>query len=266
MGTRTRVGTMGALAVAACLAVPAAGQGVTERFDQSYPLSEGGRISLNNINGDLRVATWSRDEVRVEAVREASSQELLDGLEIEVEADGDSVRVRTHYPSSRSERGDRLGDHARHGRNTFTRIEFTLTVPASARLDAIELVNGSMDVAGVAGGVRARLVNGTIRTEDLAGSVRLSTVNGGIEAVYRSVGVDDRIELDSVNGSVEVTMPASTSARVRVETTHGRLRNDFGLEVRRHRYVGADMDGTLGAGGADIEISTVNGSVELRQL
>ena len=123
-----------------------------------------------------------------------------------------------------------------------------------------------MTVAGVTGGVRAKLVNGTIRAEDLAGTVSLSTVNGGIEAVYRSLGLDDRVELESVNGAIEMAMPASASGRVRVETVHGHLRNDFGLEVRRHKYVGAEMDGMLGSGGADIDISTVNGSVELRQL
>ncbi len=263
MRTRNLAATAAVLAAAVCVAAPAAAQGVTETFDQTYALSEGGRISLENVNGDLRVATWGRNEVRVEAVKEASSQELLDGLEIEVESRGDDVRIRTHYPSTRVEGGDHLDDIVHRGRHSWTRIQFTLTVPAGARLGSIDLVNGDMDVAGVTGGVRAELVNGTIRAEDLAGAVSLSTVNGGIEATYRALGLDDRIELDSVNGTVELSLPASASARVRVETVHGRLSNDFGLEVRKHKYVGAEMDGMLGAGGADIEVSTVNGGVKL---
>ncbi len=45
---------------------------LTEEFHQSYPLTAGGRVSLSNLNGKVRVTAWDRNEVRVDAVGRGS--------------------------------------------------------------------------------------------------------------------------------------------------------------------------------------------------
>ena len=50
---------------------------------------------------------------------------------------------------------------------------------------------------------------------------------------------------------------------VRAETVNGRLSNDFGIEVKKGRYVGASMNGTIGGGGPRIDLETVNGSIHI---
>src|SRR5918999_1090114 len=95
-----------AFMICAALLLPAAAvglwaqtpQALTEEFHQSYPLSAGGRVSLSNINGAVRVTGWDRDEVRVDAVKRAATQELLREAEIKVEAGAGSVRIHTDYP------------------------------------------------------------------------------------------------------------------------------------------------------------------------
>jgi DUF4097 and DUF4098 domain-containing protein YvlB len=230
----------------------AAGQGFEEIFDQSFALAPGGAVGLENINGDVSVEVWERSEVRVYAVKKASSQELLDGLKIDVEANGNAVQIETRYPSSR--RGHDDGQ-------TFTKVEYTLSIPRQADVDDIELVNGNLTVVGVEGSVQAESVNGTIVVRDGFGNASLSTVNGGIELYAERLGSGDSVDLESVNGTVNLFLGASAGADVRAETVNGEIRNDFGLHVNKHKYVGADLRGTIGGGGARVDLETVNGGI-----
>ncbi len=122
-----------------------AAAGYEEIVDQSYPLAAGGGVALENVNGDVSIEVWERNEVRVYAVKSASSPELLNELEVKVDAGKNQVRIDTRYPSMRG------SDHE----HRFTKVEYTLTVPRTAMLDDIELVNGNLTVVGVEGGVDA---------------------------------------------------------------------------------------------------------------
>jgi hypothetical protein len=232
----------------------------SQYFDQTFSVSGRARVSLENVNGDVHIEVWDQPEVRVQAEKFASSQELLEELEIEINASQNSVRIDTHYPHRRSFFGwfsSGSGDHCK--------VEYTLTVPLGAELDSIDLVNGNLVVIGVQGGMEAELVNGDIIAKDIGGDLRLSTVNGSIRPEFEDMENVERIELESVNGKIKLIMPSGASASVRAETLNGSLRSDFGLEVCKHKYVGAEMGGDIGGGDVDVIIETVNGGIEIRQ-
>lgn len=227
-----------------------ADQPYEEIVDQTFAVSTTARVSLDNVNGDVSIEAWNRDEVQVQAVKRASSPELLAELQVEIDATGNQVDIDTHYPSE-----------MRSGQGAS--VEYTLTVPRTARLDSIDLVNGDLRVTGVEGGVATSCVNGTIRAEGVAGDVELATVNGAIELDASSLGGGNELALESVNGSIEVILPASADASLDAETVNGSIRNDLGLEVRNGRYVGSSMHGTLGSGAGRLSIETVNGPISV---
>lgn len=241
------------LTVVAVLAAGAALAGeYTETFDRTYAMDPDGRVGLENINGDVTIEVWDRPEVRVYAVKTASSPERLAALKIDVDATDRGVFVDTHYPSSRE-----LGEWSRHG---HSEVEYTLTVPRFAAVDGIELVNGDLLIDGVEGEVEADTVNGTITVRGAVGEIDLETVNGRIELELGSAVTED-ISLSSVNGTIEVFLAGS--AEIRAETVNGSIRNDFGLEVRKGKYVGSSMNGTIGGGGPLVDIETVNGGIRV---
>ena len=57
----------------------------------------------------------------------------------------------------------------------------------------------------------------------------------------------------------------SPDVDIEASTVHGRIRNDFGLEVDRGEYVGRSLRGSVGSGGARIDLSNVNGSIDIRR-
>jgi len=230
---------------------------LTEEFHHSYPLSAGGRVELSNINGAVHITAWDQNEVKVDAVKYANTKERLDEAHIEVDAESDSVSIRTKYRDH-----DLTWDS--DGSNNPASVEYTLMVPRSAHLDEIKLVNGPLDVTGVAGEVRASCVNGHMLAKGLQGETKLSTVNGRMEAQFDRVP-NTHVELSSVNGTLDVTLPSDVNAEVEASTVNGGIENDFGLHVNHHRWVGHDMHGEFGSGGPHIRLSNVNGRIDVRR-
>lgn len=250
------LGSLCALLVLAAAAHASDHRGaLSEEFHQTYPITADGRVELDNINGPVHISSWDRNEVKVDAVKYADTQEKLDEAKIEVQAGKEYVSIRTRYPDH---------DHTWSGgsHNNPATVEYTLTVPRTVRLDEINLVNGSLDVAGVGGAVRASCVNGRLEAHDLAGRAELSTVNGHLAAEFRRLA-GQTVELNSVNGAVDLTIPSDSNAEVEASTVSGGIDNDFGLHVNHHRFVGHDLEGEIGSGGTHIKLSDVNGKVEI---
>ena len=227
---------------------------VTEEFHHTYPLSPSGRVELDNVNGGVHITAWDRDEVKVDAIKYAHDKDQLSDVEIQVEADSGSVSIRSKYHSHNHYFGT--------GNHDSASVEYTLSVPRSARLDEIKLVNGALDIHGVAGEVHASCVNGRLTADGLQGRVQLSTVNGRSEVHFDRLS--DSIDLSSVNGRIELILPSDAKARIEASTVSGGIDNDFGLHSNTHRWVGHSLDGELGSGGPHIKLSNVNGRIDIR--
>lgn len=229
---------------------------LTEEFHHTYPLGAGGRVELDNINGAVHITAWDKDEVKVDAVKYANTKERMDEAQIEVENGSSYVSIRTKYR-------DHNHTWDSDGWNNPASVEYTLTVPRNARLDEIKLINGPLDVHGVAGEVRASCINGRMTVQGSQGRVKLDSVNSKMEVQFDRLG-NAPVELSSVNGGIELTLPSDAKAEVSASTVSGSIEDDFGLHVNNHHWVGHDLRGELGSGGPRIELSNVNGRIEIR--
>jgi DUF4097 and DUF4098 domain-containing protein YvlB len=228
---------------------------LTEEFHQTYAITADGRVELDNINGDVHISTWDRNEVKVDAVKYADTKERLDEAKIDVDSGKDYLSIRTKYPDH-----DHTFNWGSH--NNPAGVEYTLTVPRTVNLDEIKLINGELDINGVSGEVRASCINGKLDANDLAGRAKLSTINGRLIAKFVQLSSQE-VELNSVNGSVDLTIPSDSNAEIEASTVSGGIDNDFGLHVNNHRIIGHDLRGELGTGGARIKLANVNGRVEI---
>lgn len=224
----------------------------TEEMHQTYPLASNGRIELENVNGPVHIKAWDRDEVKLDAIKRAGSKRDLDEVQIEVRSDKDSLSIRTKYPK---------------GNHTWTRdnpgsVDYALMVPRNSRLTDINLVNGSLEVEGISGEIRASCVNGQLIARNLGGRTELSTVNGRLEASLDRLS--SPVEVSSVNASVLLTLPSDSKADIEASTVSGSISNDFGIRVAKHQWVGHELNGELGGGGTRVRVSNVNGRIAIR--
>ena len=234
------------------------GEQVTEEFHQTYPLSGTGRVNLANINGGVKIKVWDRAAVQVDAIKKAYRRDRLEEAKIEVTATEENIRIKTEYPD---ENQNFRSDERRYDNPAI--VEYSLTVPRKATLESIELVNGPLDIDGVEGDVKASSINGPVTARGLMGEARLSTVNGPLQATFTQLDEAKAISLGSVNGNLTLVIPSNSNASVRAGTVHGTISNDFGIQVKHGEYVGHNLEGQIGNGGARIKLGNVNGGIRI---
>lgn len=230
---------------------------VTAEIDETYPLSASGEVRLANVNGPVVIETWDKPSVRLQATKEAKNEKDLNALDVHVESSPDQFSVKTGYLK-------KDGSWFKKFTNTGE-VRYRLTVPRDAHLRKIETVNGAIEITGAHGRVNASSVNGRIRARDLRHEVELSTVNGSIDAEFSAISDKQDIALETVNGGIELSLPADTSAEVKATTLNGSIRNEFGLTNRKDAWVGKELEGRLGTGAARVKLETVNGAIALEK-
>ncbi len=227
----------------------------TERFEQSYPLNPNGKVSVSNINGSITVEAWDRNEVKLEVTKIADSIETLKAVEIKIDSNPEYFNVETDY--------NKWNGNKNWERSRRLEIQFRLRVPRTAYLDEIETVNGSVMVSNFTNYTKISAVNGSVKAVNLRGTAKLSTVNGSTNADFDQLQPSDKINLSTVNGSVNLIIASDINATVKADTVNGSIRNDFGLPVRKGKYVGKDLYGRIGSGETDIKLNSVNGGLTI---
>jgi len=219
----------------------------SQEFRQSYALRPSGRVVIDNPYGDVRICAWDRDEVRIEATKTAPDARRLEDARIVVDSTSESLSIRTQYAESEADQP--------------ASVEYRITVPRTANLDGIKLVNGGLSIDGLAGSVKATSVNGSIKAENLEGTADLSTVNGLVEAGFQRVSAANPISLRSVNGAIVLSIPSDSGARLVAQNRAGGIQTDFGRTVSegdRHQF-----HAVLKGGGARIQLENVNGGISI---
>jgi len=146
--------------------------------------------------------------------------------------------------------------------NNDVTVRFVVRVPPGVRF-AGRTVNGEVDAQGLRGPVSLSTVNGSAGFSTSSYG-EASTVNGSIRGAMGAAGWDSGLTFKTVNGTITLDMPPDLNAEVRATTVNGEISTDFPLAVtgrmsRRH------IQGTIGSGGRQLELETVNGSVRLRR-
>ena len=227
----------------------------------------GGRVTIHNLNGPVRVRAARGPEVEIRAAKHYKGWRP-ERVRFVITTTGDGAVVCALWGSG----GECSEDDYRAGKSYWPKIlslrsdvhvEFTVAVPAGVLVNA-QTVNGSVAVEGAAAPVQAGSVNGSIRVATSAGPVTASTVNGSIVARVDSFAAGGPMTLTSVNGSVTAELPEALDATVDMQTVNGRVEADFPVTVTGAAS-SKRLRGTVGSGGREIRLETVNGRVAVRK-
>lgn len=226
-----------------------------EPFAQSHAFRPDSGLTVENVNGNVTIRTWDKDEIKVEGEKSAATEDELKQIDLQIELSDTSARLKVKLPK----RSGWFGNTIRAG------VHFEIMVPASTRLEHVSCVNSSVKLDGLRGAVVARSVNGRIEAANLAGDADLHTVNGRVEASFAEVTAGRKYSLETVNGSVQVRMPKQAGLDVDISTVNGGI--DCSLPITLQRSHGRHkLSGKTGDGGASFRARTVNGSVHIETL
>ena len=252
---KLRLISLSVLALALSVFLHAENYSSRETFTRTGAFSPTGKITLDNTNGEVVVRTWDRNEILIEGEKSAKTDEELKLIELNMDLTESKAAIKVHLPK----RGGFFS-----GGNIRASVSFKITLPATAVIEKIDVVNASVDIKGIRGSVNAESVNGRIRAHDLGGNVRLGTVNGEIDAAVSTVAAGQKLSFHTVNGSILVVLPEDTGAEFHSSVVNGSIDCDFPVGLRG-KISGRNVSGKIGDGRASLEAESVNGSIRLKK-
>jgi carbon monoxide dehydrogenase subunit G len=216
------------------------------------------------VNGRVTAEPATGNEIELVAEKSGRRQDPKT-VEIEFAEHDGGLTVCAVYPSADPSRKNECkpGRQGRIGaRNNDVVVDFKLKVPAGVGFVA-RTVNGRVEVLRLSGNVEAYTVNGSVHLA-ADGYAQAETVNGSIQAELGKADWKDAVAFKTVNGSVNVALPPTANTLLRVETVNGSIEADFAMNgaVKKTRR---ELSGTIGNGGRELRVNTVNGSVHLRK-
>lgn len=253
-----------ALAASAVLAAPAAAQ--SPDFTYHKDLAPGQTVEIRGVNGRIDAEPATGNTLEVTAVKREHNHGDASDVQIQTVEWNGGVTICAVYPTPRrANRDNKCGegdDYQMNTNNNDVEVRFHVKVPRGVKLDA-GTVNGDIRAAALTGDADLHTVNGGIDVT-AAGIVEAETVNGSIDAKIGRADWTGELKFTTVNGSLTLTAPEGLSTEVEASTVNGSVDSDFPITMRG-RMERRHLRGTIGSGGRSLELTTVNGGIELRK-
>lgn len=152
-------------------------------------------------------------------------------------------------------------------------------VPREFSLKLGTVNNGDITVANTKGEMEISNVNGGIFMKNVSGAVIANTVNGNLNVSFDQISADEPMSFTTLNGNVDVTLPATAKASTKMSTLNGEIYTDFdltlnnkGAKVNQSRDNGVlriEIDkqvyGEINGGGAEMIFKSHNGDILIRK-
>jgi hypothetical protein len=157
---------------------------------------------------------------------------------------------------------------------------FTVLVPAASSVNLKSVNAKEIRVEGLDGEVNADTVNGAINLVDIAGPVVAHALNGRLNVTMANVPAGKPMSFSTLNGRIDVTLPAATKADLKLSSQHGDIFSDFDMQLsstvsreesnreKGPKYkikVERTVTGKINGGGAEISFRTLNGPIYIHK-
>ena len=154
----------------------------------------------------------------------------------------------------------------------------TITVPADVSVD-LHTLNGNLSVEGVHGEVDTDTLNGRTELTGISGTVVAHSLNGAIRVAMDRVDPSKPLSFSSLDGSIDVALPADVKASVKFKTMRSEIYSDFEIRLGEPAPMQKDgagaprfrlrfdnsFEGVINGGGVPVSFHTLHGTIYLRQ-
>ena len=258
---------------------PSAGtSGTEDHFQRTFPLTQGGTISVKNYKGLIAVEGSNQQQVTVDVAKvyDGDSKyrdEWLRDTQVNFSSSADRVDVRVEYPQHMCVFSC--------DENWGGQVRLTIHVPRRVNLD-IDGYKPETKISAVDGDIRIRSYKSPIDIRDTAGAIDIDTYKDRIaldnvslrgrlrvhdykaETSINARELAQGADLETSKGDITVSLPANVA--VNLDVSGGRrsdIRSDF--PVTSEAGYDRRIKGAINGGGPELRIRTEKGSVSLRK-
>jgi hypothetical protein len=159
-------------------------------------------------------------------------------------------------------------------------IVLDIQVPTRTSLVLSTVNDGDIIVQGVEGDLEVNNTNGGVSLKDVSGSVVAHALNEDVTVTLTRVA-GKPMSFTSLNGDINVTLPSTIKANVRLDPGNGEVYSDFDVEMlqpvvkqesaerraggKQVLRVDQTMTGRINGGGPEMTFKTFNGDIRIRK-
>ncbi len=159
--------------------------------------------------------------------------------------------------------------------------DLVIQVPRTTSLEVRSTMDGAVVVEGVSGEIDINNINGPVTLTNVSGNTLVHTVNGNIEVTLARVAADKPLSFSTMNGDIDVTLPADVKANLKMKSEQGEIYSDFDINMTRQpaRSEAAErteqgkfriafdksLYGIVNGGGQEIGFNTFGGDIYIRK-
>ena len=206
------------------------------------------KITINWLNGTVKVSEYNGDTLSIKD--EVESGTLTEELKLRWKRSGNEVIIQYAEANKRLDL-DGL------------KKNIVVMIPSSWTLDELDIDVVSADSVVSLKSIDEidwNSVNGTLEARvDSISSLDGDTVNGDVDLYVKKSG-PRKLDLESVNSNVTISVPSDTSFTLKRESINGSLDSEFAGKVSGNKTF------IVGNGDYDWDIESVNGNVTIREI
>lgn len=224
--------------------------------------------SLNGIEwvkiksrSEIILKTHDKNEILIKAIDLKPVPEKAKGLKLVGEGGEDNTDIGFNVVQTGS---DLIVVSVRK----FGRAEIYL--PKSQNISVTNIWDGDIYIDGFSGEVEANAqLNGGLTLANISGPITAYALNEDVQVIFNKISQNSPIVISTTNGEIDVTMPESTPADLKLSSWNGNIYSNFnlkrpnkkGLESITVNNVKAEING----GGVSIQLKSTNGNIYLRK-
>ncbi|MGV3642096.1 MAG: DUF4097 family beta strand repeat-containing protein [Adhaeribacter sp.] len=239
-------------------------------IDLSQP-NKPGLLKVSLLNGSIKVTGYGgkdvvisydgRENRRLAKPEESGGLRRLSGnnIGLEIEEEGNTVTVKAN--------------------SIFKSVDLEIQVPHEFSLKLNNLTDGNVVVEDINGEIDVDNLNGSIDLRQVSGSASASTLNGDIKASFRKLTPNKPMAFSNLNGTIDLTLPASAKFNAKLKSDNGDVFTDFDLTPEREAmandkeenqkgrkvYVDKWLQGKMNGGGPELLMKNFNGNIYIRK-
>lgn len=247
----------------------------------TVPFSDPSRphtLKAHLVNGSITVKGYDGKDAIIETRHEPGEERERRHERVPRGAEGMKRITNTAMGLTAEEEDNVLTVGAHPGRDANLMIQ----VPVNTSLKLGVVNGGEITVDNISGEIEVNNVNGGVRLTNVSGSVIAHALNKNVVVKLNQITPDKSMSFSSLNGDIDVTLPADTKARVKLKTDNGDIYSDFDITLdptakrtvvedgrpNRGKYrvrIDKAMYGTINGGGPEFRFETFNGNIYIHK-
>jgi hypothetical protein len=157
-------------------------------------------------------------------------------------------------------------------------VDVVIQAPFNTTLELSSMNNGIITVENITGEVEVSNMNGPIKLSGISGTVVAHSMNGSVTVALKSVTPDKPMSFSTMNGDIDVTLPANIKAKVKMKSEWGEVYSDFDIQLDTVPQKVEEKEegkyrisfekyimGTINGGGPEYTFKTYHGDIIIRK-